>query len=288
MVKSTQRTIVFDEIAEQYDNTGIAFFRPIADRLLELLAPQPGERVLDVGCGRGAVLFPAAAAVGPSGSALGIDIAEAMITATAADAAAREFANVEVRVLDGTAPDLPAASFDLVAASMSAAHFPDPFATAAHYARLLRPGGRIGMTGPVPPPTLSEWDLGALRVDRIIAAADPDALAAAHPRVAALYGAHPFGPPGRICESLRAAGFTEVAEHRQDVVLAAPTAQALIDWTWSTGLRVYWELVPPERREQVAAELAAELTERAAGGQVTAVYPVHHYLGRLPRTGGTT
>ena len=286
MVKSTERTIVFDELAGQYDNTGVEFFGPIAGRLLELLGPRPGERVLDVGCGRGAVLFPAAAAVGPQGYVLGIDIAAAMVAATAADVAARALGHVEVRVLDGVAPDLPAGSFDLITASMSAAHFPDPFATAAHYAGLLRPGGRIGVTGPVPPRALSEWDLGALRVDRIIAAADPAALAAAHPRVAALYGEYPFGRPGRIADALRAAGFTEVAEKRHDVVLTAPTAQALIDWTWSNGLRVYWELVPADRREQVAAELAEELTARAGDGPVTAVYPVYHYLGQLPRTGG--
>ncbi|MBB4682658.1 class I SAM-dependent methyltransferase [Amycolatopsis jiangsuensis] len=286
MVKSTERTIVFDELAGQYDNTGVEFFGPIAHQLLELLGPRPGERVLDVGCGRGAVLFPAAAAVGPEGYVLGIDIAAAMVTATAADVAARALGHVEVRVLDGAAPDLPAESFDLITASMSAAHFPDPFATAAHYARLLRPGGRIGVTGPVPPRALSEWDLGALRVDRIIAAADPAALAAAHPRVAALYGEYPFGRPGRMCDALRAAGFTEVAEQRHDVVLAAPTAQALIDWTWSNGLRVYWELVPADRREQVAAELTEELTARVGDGPVTAMYPVYHYLGQLPRTGG--
>ncbi|MEU3769030.1 class I SAM-dependent methyltransferase [Amycolatopsis keratiniphila] len=286
MVKSTERTIVFDELAGQYDNTGVEFFGPIAHKLLELLGPRPGEHVLDVGCGRGAVLFPAAAAVGPEGYVLGIDIAEAMVTATAADVAARALDHVEVQVLDGIAPELPAASFDLITASMSAAHFPDPFATAVSYARLLRPGGGIGMTGPVPPPALSEWDLGALRVDRIIAAADPAALAAAHPRVAALYGEYPFGRPGRICDALRAAGFTEVSEQRHDVVLTAPTAQALIDWTWSNGLRVYWELVPAARREEVAAELAAELTAHAGGGPVTAVYPVFHYLGRLPATGG--
>ena len=43
-------------------------------RLVELAAPQPGARVLDVGCGTGSSLFPAAERISPSGQAVGIDI----------------------------------------------------------------------------------------------------------------------------------------------------------------------------------------------------------------------
>ncbi len=59
---------VFDAAAATYDATGVAFFGPIADTLVALLDPQEGERVLDIGCGRGAFLLPAAAAVGPAGA----------------------------------------------------------------------------------------------------------------------------------------------------------------------------------------------------------------------------
>ena len=47
---------VFDRAAATYDAVGVPFFGPIAEGLVAALAPQPGERVLDVGCGRGAVL----------------------------------------------------------------------------------------------------------------------------------------------------------------------------------------------------------------------------------------
>jgi protein-L-isoaspartate O-methyltransferase len=58
---------IFDGAAPTYDSVGVAWFRPIAERLVHELAPVPGEQALDVGCGRGAVLFPLAEAVGPTG-----------------------------------------------------------------------------------------------------------------------------------------------------------------------------------------------------------------------------
>ncbi len=58
---------LFDLVADSYDSLGVPFFGPIADRLVRAVAPRPGARALDVGCGRGAVLFRLADAVGPSG-----------------------------------------------------------------------------------------------------------------------------------------------------------------------------------------------------------------------------
>lgn len=50
-----------------------------AARVVELAALQPGERVLDVGCGTGLVTLPAARAVGPSGKVTGVDLSDGMI-----------------------------------------------------------------------------------------------------------------------------------------------------------------------------------------------------------------
>ena len=76
---------VFDRAAETYDAVGVPWFGPIAAGLVEVLNVQPGERVLDVGCGCGAALVPLAHATGPTGSVLGIDLAPAMVARTAAE-----------------------------------------------------------------------------------------------------------------------------------------------------------------------------------------------------------
>jgi ubiquinone/menaquinone biosynthesis C-methylase UbiE len=65
---------MFDQVADSYDQVGVELFQPIADRLVHILAPRPGERALDLGCGRGAALLRLAAGVGPTGRALGMDL----------------------------------------------------------------------------------------------------------------------------------------------------------------------------------------------------------------------
>ena len=55
---------VYDDVADVYDTTGVEFFTPLGRRLVEQAGMREGERVLDIGCGRGAVLLPAAEAVG--------------------------------------------------------------------------------------------------------------------------------------------------------------------------------------------------------------------------------
>ncbi|MGB7981462.1 MAG: hypothetical protein WCF36_11800, partial [Candidatus Nanopelagicales bacterium] len=64
---------LFDDLAESYDAVGVEFFAPIALGLVDALAPAPGERVADLGCGKGAFLLPAARAVGRRGRVVGVD-----------------------------------------------------------------------------------------------------------------------------------------------------------------------------------------------------------------------
>src|SRR5689334_4965853 len=73
---------IFDRAAPTYDQTGVEFFGPPGRELVRLAGIAAGQRVLDLGCGRGNVLFPAAEAVGPTGEVIGVDFAPGMLTAT--------------------------------------------------------------------------------------------------------------------------------------------------------------------------------------------------------------
>ena len=70
---------VFERAARVYEPAGVDFFNRMGRRLVELSHVARGEQVLDLGCGRGASLFPAAAAVGPTGHVLGLDLAPTMV-----------------------------------------------------------------------------------------------------------------------------------------------------------------------------------------------------------------
>ncbi len=109
---------VFEQAATSYDRTGVSFFGPFGAELVRRAGIRPGERVLDVGCGRGAVLFPAAQATGPTGQVTGIDLAPAMVALTAEEVTRAGLTHVDVRVGDAQQPDFPEGSFDAVLAGL--------------------------------------------------------------------------------------------------------------------------------------------------------------------------
>ncbi len=93
---------------------GPAYFAYFGRRLVKCAALLPGMRVLDVACGRGAVLFAAAEAVGLSGSVIGIDLAPGMVDATRAEILQRELPQATVQVMDAEHLQFPDATFDVL------------------------------------------------------------------------------------------------------------------------------------------------------------------------------
>ncbi|MEX2236778.1 MAG: methyltransferase domain-containing protein [Dehalococcoidia bacterium] len=106
-------------------------------------ALQPGERVLDIGCGAGFDSLIAAQMVGPAGEVIAVDMTQAM--RDKASAAAEEMGLDNVRVLDGYAEELPAedASVDVVISNGVINLCPDKQQVMREVYRVLRPGGRF-------------------------------------------------------------------------------------------------------------------------------------------------
>jgi ubiquinone/menaquinone biosynthesis C-methylase UbiE len=120
---------------------------PVSAGLLETARLQPGERVLDVACGTGAVTRRAAEQVGPTGSVTGIDLASDMIdVAKATEGPAG--AHIEWHVADAASLPLPDASYDVVLCQMALMFMEDRTAALAEMRRVLTPGGRIAVNTP--------------------------------------------------------------------------------------------------------------------------------------------
>jgi SAM-dependent methyltransferase len=105
-----------------------------------------GERVLDLGSGGGIDVLLSARRVGPTGFAYGVDMTDEMLELARANAAKAGAANVEFR--KGTIEDvpLPDASVDVVISNCVINLSVDKPAVLAEMFRLLRPGGRIGIS----------------------------------------------------------------------------------------------------------------------------------------------
>ncbi len=138
---------LFGRAAATYD-TVIPFFARFGRRLVALADLQPGERVLDVAAGRGALLFPAAEAVGPTGSVVAVDLAPEMVRELSDDIARRGVPNAEVGRMSATRLAFDDASFDVVLCGFGLHIFPDADVAAAEVDRVLRPGGRCAATSP--------------------------------------------------------------------------------------------------------------------------------------------
>lgn len=117
----------------------------VADLVLRIADAQPGERVLDVGCGPGATALPLAAAVAPSGHVTGVDISEPMLGLLQRRIAERKITNVAALLADAQVHAFPPGSFDLVTSRFGVMFFADPLAAFANLGRALRPGGRLTM-----------------------------------------------------------------------------------------------------------------------------------------------
>lgn len=128
-------------LAETYDRVSASQYAG-GKRLIEILAIKAGDRVLDVGCGTGRLACWIAECVGPNGIVAGIDPLAQRI------AIARD-RNRDIHFEVGSAEDLscfPDKSFDVVSLNAVFHWIEDKPKALAEICRVLRPGGRLGVT----------------------------------------------------------------------------------------------------------------------------------------------
>ena len=105
-----------------------------------------GDRVLDLGSGGGIDVLLSAKRVGPTGRAFGLDMTDEMLALAQRNAAAAGATNVEFLKGHIESIPLPAASIDVVISNCVVILAADKPAVFREIARVLRPGGRIGIT----------------------------------------------------------------------------------------------------------------------------------------------
>lgn len=115
-----------------------AIFDRLARRLVELAAIAPGERVLDVACGTGAVTRAAARRVGPDGEVVGVDVNDSMLAVAEASSD-----GIDLRQAEAVDLPFPDDRFDVVTCQQAVQFLPDPVAGLAEMRRVTAPGGRV-------------------------------------------------------------------------------------------------------------------------------------------------
>ena len=110
-------------------------------KALEHLNLQPGEALLDIGCGVGSLLESAREVLGPNGKLVGVDYSPGMLRK--ARRRLRRFTNVELREADASRTSLGDAEFDAATALASLSAMPQVRAAVDYAHQALRPGGRL-------------------------------------------------------------------------------------------------------------------------------------------------
>ncbi len=131
-----------EELLARVPDSAVESYAGVANPF-SLGALEPGERVLDLGCGAGTDTLVAAQMVAPEGRVTGIDMTDEMLAK--ARAAAEEMGATNVDLVEGEVERLPFddASFDVVITNGVIDLIPDKDAVFSEIFRVLEPGGRI-------------------------------------------------------------------------------------------------------------------------------------------------
>ncbi len=220
---------------------------PLGALAIEAAAVQPGDVVLDVGCGCGATTEDLASLVGTSGRVVGLDVSAPMLARATERLAGRP---VELLLGDAATFSLPTHSFDVLFSRFGVMFFEEPLPAFAHLRDALKLGGRVAMVV-WQSPSANPWAI--VPIEAVADIVEPPALGGT-------------GEPGPFSLSdhdgvltlLRAAGYSDVdlTGHEMDVTVGGGLPlPAAVAFTLDHG---------PVRRVLASAspEVRAAATER--------------------------
>jgi len=138
-------TDTYDARSANHENS--KWHRQTALKLIDDVPPEPGHSVLDVGTGTGTIAFRAASLVGPTGSAVGIDLSTGMLEQAEKRLAGGEFGNLRFQLADAENLPFPDDCFDRIYCASAFFCILDPLSTLRKWRRCLKEKGIVGFHG---------------------------------------------------------------------------------------------------------------------------------------------
>jgi ubiquinone/menaquinone biosynthesis C-methylase UbiE len=238
-------------------------FTPWARLLLDRLAVQPGEAVLDVACGPGSVTRLAATAVGQGGRVTGVDLSPAMLAIAQAKPIIGGAASIAYHKAPAERLPVAEAEFDVAICQHGLQFFSDRVAALAEMRRALRTGGRIG---------IAVW--ADIEQAPAFAALEDVIREVAGDELADRYREGPWGMPDadELRELLEESGFDDV-QLTQDALPLSFECAAQLGFTLAvSAIAADLDALSAGRREQ----FARVLERRVAVGEALRAEAVAH------------
>jgi SAM-dependent methyltransferase len=202
--EAAPRWIAFQEALDQR-------FAPLSEALIRRAGVDPGDCVVDVGCGAGATTLLLATAVGAHGSVLAVDISEPLLAVARRRVMQDGHGNVRFVRADAQTHRFERRCYDLVLSRFGVMFFADPAGAFRNLLGALRPGGRLAFVcwGPLAD---NPWFALPLQVG-------VERLGPPEPRPPRAPGPLALSEPDYIDEILSAAGFADIRIDRSDISL---------------------------------------------------------------------
>ncbi len=261
-----QLIAVFNRTASSYDQI-VPFFAAFGEQLAAWAGLVAGQTVLDVGTGRGALIYPALERIGPSGCITAIDIAPDMLALTAADLRQRHISHVTVALMDAASLDLPADSFDAALSGFVMHILPRPERAFAEIWRVLKPDGVFAFSVPGPVPG-DRWRFYPELIGEFHQSVDVDQWSLKEPP-----------PPESL---LRNAGFVAIEPTIEEIHIPLADPETFWASEMSHGMRGFIEALPISMRREFKRRLVAHLEQMHTQGGIVLDRAARFYRGRKP------
>lgn len=228
----------FNTVAQGYDSPALRYFPFAADRLVDLLKPQRGDRILDIATGTGAVAVACGQAVGHSGRVMAIDLAPAMLDKAEANIRKMALNNIDLFEMDAGNPEFRNDYFDATVCGFGLFFLPDMEDALRRWQRVTKSGGTI---------LFSSFRQSAFEPLRTLFFEDLEAAGARLPRDRQ-FSSDRLGSAEACRTLMEASGLEDIEVSEAQLGYHLRQADDWWEIVWNSGLRALLEQVPAAAR----------------------------------------